>query len=291
LHDAYRVDKGARPTFDRVMAGLQVLKKHGVDFNTLTTVHRQNSQQPLEVYRFLREVGSGYLQFIPIVERNAAAPSDHDLWLAPPPDHADAAALDAQVTDWSVRPAEFGDFLCRIFDDWVRRDVGKVFVQQFDAALANWVGAPAGICVFSENCGRALAIEHNGDVYSCDHYVYPQYRLGNMMNASLASLVDSPRQHAFGLAKSATLPSDCRQCPVRFACHGECPKHRFLRTASGEPGLNYLCAGYKKFFTHIDSPMQTMAALLANRQPPARIMSLPQRQWLPGKCLPAAPRG
>jgi uncharacterized protein len=135
------------------------------------------------------------------------------------------------VTEWSVRPAAFRDVLCRIFDEWIRHDVGTVFVQQFDAALANWVGAPAGICVFSENCGRDLAIEHNGDVYSCDHYVYPQYRLGNMMNTPLASLVDSPEQKAFGLAKSSTLPSDCRQSPVRFACHGECPKHRFLRTA------------------------------------------------------------
>ena len=292
LHDAYRVDRGGRPTFDRVMTGLQLLKKHGVAFNTLTTVHRKNSAHALEVYRFLREIGSGYIQFIPIVERNAATTSEETLWLAPPPDHEDAAALDAQVTPWSVRPAEYGDFLSRIFDEWVQHDVGRVFVQHFDAALANWMGQPAGICVFSANCGRALAVEHNGDVYSCDHYVYPRYKLGNLLNASLASLVDSPTQRAFGQAKSATLPRACRECPVQFACHGECPKHRFLRTPDGEPGLNYLCAGYKKFFLHVDSPMRTMAALLATRQPPAKIMQLPRANWVPARLKrksPAAP--
>jgi len=280
IHDAYRVDKGGKPTFARVMAGLAMLKKHGVEFNTLTTVHRKNSRQALEVYRFLRNCGSGYMQFIPIVERDAAN-TDNGLWLAPPPDHEDAAALDSQVTPWSVRPAEFGDFLCRIFDEWVQHDVGKVFVQQFDAALANWVGQPAGVCVFSENCGRALAIEHNGDIYSCDHYVYPRYKLGNLMNTALAGLVDSPQQEAFGTAKSATLPRYCRECPVRFACHGECPKHRFLRTPHGEPGLNYLCAGYKKFFTHIGAAMSTMAALLGNNRAPAEIMQLPRSNWMP----------
>lgn len=283
VHDAYRVDKGGRPTFERVMAGLAVLKRHGVEFNTLTTVHRRNATQPLEVYRFLREVGSGYLQFIPIVERNAAANADDRLWLAPPPDHDDAAALDGQVTPWSVRPADYGRFLCAIFDEWVRRDVGRVFVQQFDAALANWAGEPAGVCVFSENCGRALAVEHNGDVYSCDHYVYPRYRLGNLLNTSLGALVDSPAQEAFGQAKSTTLPRYCRECPVRFACHGECPKHRFLRTPDGEPGLNYLCGAYRVFFKHIDVPMRTMAALLASGRPPAAIMNLPRSQWLPAR--------
>lgn len=280
LHDAYRVDRGGQPTFKRVVQGLEVLKKHGVEFNTLTTVHRKNSRQPLEVYRFLRNIGSGYMQFIPIVERNAAARDDNGLWLAPPPDHEDSAALDRQVTEWSVRPADFGAFLRTIFDEWVQRDVGKVFVQQFDAALANWAGQPAGVCVFSEKCGRALAIEHNGDVYSCDHYVYPRYKLGNLLNASLPAMVDSAQQAAFGEAKSAALPRYCRECSVRFACHGECPKHRFLMTPQGEPGLNYLCAGYKKFFTHITPAMNTMAALLANGHPPSAIMGLPQAHWL-----------
>lgn len=280
LHDAYRIDKGGQPTFDRVMAGLGVLKKHKIEFNTLTTVHRKNSRHALEVYQFLRKIGSGYLQFIPIVERNAAS-TDNGLWLAPPPDHEDAIALDTQVTEWSVRPSEYGQFLVTIFDEWIQHDVGKVFVQQFDAALANWSGQPAGVCIFSENCGRALAVEHNGDLYSCDHYVYPRYKLGNLMNTTLASLVDSPEQQAFGLAKSATLPRYCRECPVRFACHGECPKHRFLKTPAGEPGLNYLCAGYKEFFTHIDAPMKTMAALLNMRRAAAGIMQMPRTTWLP----------
>lgn len=281
LHDAHRVDTGGRPTFKRVMAGLQVLKEHGVEFNTLTAVHRQNSARPLEVYRFLREIGSGYIQFIPIVERDALKSSENDLWLAPPPDRTDVGRRDVQVTPWSVRPVDFGEFLCRVFDEWVLRDVGTIFVQQFDAALANWMGQPAGICVFSDTCGRALAIEHNGDIYSCDHYVYPRYKLGNLLNQSLAAMVDSPQQRAFGQAKSASLPSYCRECPVKFACHGECPKHRFLRAPNGEWGLNYLCAGYKQFFTHIDSPMRTMAALLAMNQAPANIIQMPRAQWLP----------
>jgi uncharacterized protein len=280
LHDAYRVDKGGRGSFDAVMRGLHVLKRHRVEFNTLTTVHRGNSRAPLEVYRFLREIGSGYIQFIPIVER--AAPDDETtgLWLAAPPDDPSTADLDAQVTEWSVRPAEYGEFLSRVFDEWVAHDVGRVFVQQFDAALANWVGEPAGVCVFSENCGRALAVEHNGDVFSCDHYVYPRYQLGNLLNTSLGAMVDSPAQQAFGQAKSATLPKMCRECDVRFACHGECPKHRFLKTPAGEPGLNYLCAGYKKFFRHIDPAMSTMSALLAANMAPAGIMTLPRAQWV-----------
>lgn len=283
LHDTYRVDRGRKPTFERVMAGLAVLKKHGVEFNTLTTVHRKNARQPLEVYRFLRGVGSGFIQFIPIVERDASviAAVRNGLWLAPPPDHEDAAGLDGQVTEWSVRPADYGAFLCAVFDEWVQQDVGRVFVQQFDAALANWVGEPAGVCVFSENCGRALAIEHNGDVFSCDHYVYTRYKLGNLLNDSLGAMVDSPTQRAFGEAKSRTLPRFCRECPVRFACHGECPKHRFLNTPHGEPGLNYLCAGYKKFFTHVDAPMRTMGALLGMGRAPAEIMQMPRAQWLP----------
>lgn len=285
LHNAYRVDRSGRATFEQVASAVDLLRKHGVEFNTLTTVHRRNSTHPLEVYRFLRNIGSGYMQFIPIVERNASARAAeaNGLWLAPPPDHEDAEGLDAQVTEWSVRPADYGTFLCSIFDEWVRHDVGRIFVQHFDAALANWLGEPAGICVFSENCGRALAIEHNGDVYSCDHYVYPKYRLGNILNQSLGAMVDSPIQENFGRAKSLTLPKYCRECSVRFACHGECPKHRFLRTPDGEEGLNYLCAAYKRFFTHIAPAMTTMAALLASRRPPADIMRMPRAQWLPGR--------
>jgi uncharacterized protein len=188
--------------------------------------------------------------------------------------------LDNQVTAWSVRPAEYGSFLGEIFDEWVQRDVGRVFVQQFDSALANWAGRPPGVCIFSEKCGRALAVEHNGDVYSCDHYVYPRYKLGNLINTSLSTMVDSESQRAFGEAKSSKLPRYCRECPVRFACHGECPKHRFISTPAGEPGLNYLCAGYKRFFQKIDSPMRTMVGLLHVGRAPAEIMKIPRGSWI-----------
>ena len=282
LHDAYRVDRGQRPTFDRVMAGLNVLKKHKVEFNTLTTVHRKNAPQALEVYRFLRKHGSGFMQFIPIVERMPEkGPVAHELTLSLPPDQnhpdeADNGMAEARVTPWSVRPAEFGTFLCAIFDEWVQRDVGRVFVQHFDSALAKWVGEPGGSCVFAETCGRALAVEHNGDVYSCDHYVYPEYRLGNMRETPLSELVDSTRQKKFGADKSSTLPRYCRECPVKFACNGDCPKHRFTRTPDGESGLSYLCKSYRRFFTHIDPAMKTMAALYKSGQAPAGIMNTPR---------------
>lgn len=276
LHDAYRVDRGQRPTFDRVMAGMDVLRKHKVEFNTLTTVHRKNAPQALEVYRFLRKHGSRFMQFIPIVERMP----ENGLTLAPPPEldvtEGDGDALaGARVAPWSVRPVEFGTFLCTIFDEWVERDVGRVFVQHFDSALMKWAGAPGGACVFAETCGRGLAVEHNGDVYSCDHYVYPGYRLGNLRETPLAELVDSPRQKKFGADKSSTLPRYCRECPVKFACNGDCPKHRFGRTPDGEPGLSYLCKSYRRFFTHIDPSMKTMAALLRRGRAPAEIMDLP----------------
>lgn len=271
LHDAYRVDRHEEPTFDRVMRGIEVLKRHGVEFNTLTTVHRQNARHALEVYRFLRRIGSGFIQFIPIVEREPSATTPDGLWLAAPP-HPGDGATETRVTPWTVRPVEYGNFLCAVFDEWVRHDVGRIFVQQFDAALGSWSGQGAGICVFSPECGRALAVEHNGDVYRCDHYVYPAHRLGNLRSEALTDLVDSPAQRAFGRAKRETLPRYCRECPVRFACHGECPKHRFLRTPDGEPGLNYLCAGYRKFFQHIDPAMRAMTALLLNGRAPAEIM-------------------
>ena len=265
LHDAYRVDKGGKPTFDKVMAGMHLMQRHKVEFNILTTVHAANADHPVEVYRFLRDdAKTQFMQFIPIVERdNDTGYQEGD-----------------RPTNRSVTAEQYGRFLIGIFDEWVQRDVGRVFVQHFDAALANWTGNPAGICVFSPTCGRALAVEHNGDVYSCDHYVYPRYRLGNLMNESLAGMVESPAQRAFGDAKAATLPAYCRSCSVRFACHGECPKHRFITTPDGEPGLNYLCAAYKRFFQHIDSPMRTMAALLASNRAPADIMRIPRRDWI-----------
>ncbi|MEZ5275937.1 MAG: anaerobic sulfatase-maturation protein [Opitutaceae bacterium] len=277
LHDRYRVDKGGRPTFDRVMKGLEFLKKHEVEFNTLTVVNRENSRHPLEVYRFLKKIGSGFIQFIPLVERSAAPGTKDGLDLAAPPDPG-GGDRHTLVTSWSVRAEQYGEFLVQIFDEWVRRDVGKTFVQIFDVTLGNWTGMGGGLCVFSEKCGLGLALEHNGDLYSCDHYVYPKYKLGNIMNQGLGALVDSDFQKKFGNDKSDSLPQYCRNCEVRFACHGECPKHRFIRTPDGEPGLNYLCAAYKRFFNHVRPAMNTMGELLRRRQPPAMIMELMAEQ-------------
>jgi len=272
LHDSYRVDKAGKPTLERVLRGLEVLKRHRVEFNTLTVVHRENVRQPLEVYRFLKDIGSAYLQFIPLVERlpNDAARS-RGLTHAPPPQ---GERPETQVTEWTVPAEAYGEFLVAIFDEWVRQDVGKTFVQLFDVSLGVWMGLPSGICLFRETCGDGVALEHNGDVFSCDHFVYPEYRIGNLLNASLGDLVRGPRQRAFGAAKAATLPAYCRNCEVRFACHGECPKNRFITTPDGEPGLNYLCPAYKRFFRHVDAAMKTMTWLVRNRRAPAEIMAL-----------------
>jgi len=267
LHDYYRVDKGNAPTFDRVMRGITKLKKHRVEFNTLTCVNRRNSGFPLEVYRFLKEVGSGFIQFIPIVERRTVEPHPDGLVLIQP--NFSGAA---EVAEWSVEPEAYGRFLARIFDEWVKRDVGRYFVQMFDVALESWLGMDASLCVFRRTCGSALAMEHNGDVYSCDHFVYPENKLGNIAETALEEMVSSPQQKAFGNHKHDSLPRMCRECEVRFACNGECPKHRFATTPDGEPGLNYLCAGYKYFFRHIDPHMRFMADELRAGRPPANIM-------------------
>jgi uncharacterized protein len=257
LHDAYRVDKGGQPTFDRVMAGLRLLQKHGVEFNVLTTVHAANAAHGLTVYRFLcDEAGARYLQFIPIVER----------------DNDTGFQEGNTVTPRSVSAEQYGQFLIESFDEWVRRDVGRVFVQMFDVALAAWVGDPPGLCIFEETCGGALALEHNGDVYSCDHFVEPKHFVGNIVDIPLSEIVVSDQQRQFGLAKCDTLPRYCRDCEVRFVCNGGCPKDRIIATPDGEPGLNYLCAGYKAFFTHIAEPMGVMANELAHRRPPANVM-------------------
>ncbi len=267
LHDRYRRDKGDRSTFAAVMRARDLLVAHKVAFNTLTVVNRANVEYPLEVYRFLREIGSGFIQFIPVVERATEATSADELSLVEP----DAEAR-ARVTAWSVDPVGYGVFLTTVFDEWVRHDVGKVFVQQFDVALESWSGMPASLCVFRDTCGGALALEHNGDLYSCDHFVYPQHRLGNITTHAMRDMVDSPQQQAFGQAKRDRLPAECLGCDVRFACHGECPKHRFVQSRDGSHDLNYLCASYKQFFRHIDPHMRFMANELRHERPPANVM-------------------
>ncbi|HKJ80487.1 MAG TPA: anaerobic sulfatase-maturation protein [Ignavibacteriaceae bacterium] len=265
LHDKYRVDKGGKPTFDKVMSGINFLKKHKVVFNTLTVVQKDNSGHPMDVYNFLKETGSGYMQFIPIVERISTQKPDGLSLVLPYKNNA-------VVSDWSVEPEQFGNFLIEIFNHWVRNDVGKYFVQMFDVSLEAWCGYNPSLCIFSETCGNALAIEHNGDLYSCDHYVFPENKLGNIMEDPLLGMVESAQQGKFGNDKRDTLPAYCRNCEVRFACNGECPKNRFLTTPDGEYGLNYLCTGYKSFFNHIGPYMKFMADELKNNRAPANVM-------------------
>lgn len=257
MHDAYRVDKGGRPTFSRVMRGLSLLQQYKVEYNVLTCIHAANAPHPLEVYRFLRdEVGARFIQFIPIVNPN------RELGTGPT----------GGVTASSVGARQYGEFLIAIFDEWVRRDVGRVFVQIFDVALAAWLGQPPGLCVFETTCGRALVLEHNGDLYACDHFVDPQHRLGNILEIPLVDMVDSARQRQFGLAKRDRLPPRCLECDVRFVCNGGCPKNRILSTPGDERQHNYLCEGYQTFFAHIEGPMRFMAAELRAGRPAARVM-------------------
>ena len=259
MHDAYRQDKGGRPTFDKVLRGVHVLQKHAVDFNTLTCVNAANAEHGLEVYRFLRdEVGSQFMQFIPIVERDNPTGFQEGL----------------KLTDRSVTGPQYGRFMIDIFDEWVHRDVAKVYVQLFDVSLAGWTGDRPGLCIFEETCGLGMAMEFNGDLYSCDHYVEPRYFLGNITEKPIAELLNTPQQYQFGQDKKTSLPAYCRACEVRFICNGGCPKNRLLRTPDNEPGLNYLCAGYRAFFNYVDRPMKLMAALLHAQRAPAEIMRL-----------------
>ena len=257
LHDAYRKDKGGKPSFDTVIAGAQLLKKHQVDFNVLTTIHSENAQHPLDVYRFIRdELRATFVQFIPIVQRVNDSGFQEG----------------TEASSRSVTGRQYGDFLITVFNEWVRQDVGKMFVQMFDVSLAAWTGQGSGLCIFEETCGAAMALEHNGDLYACDHFVEPRHLLGNIMDTPLTELASSPDQTAFGRAKLATLPKQCLSCNVRFICNGGCPKNRILRTTTGEEGLNYLCEGYLRFFNHIDRGMRYMASALGIGRPPAGIM-------------------
>jgi len=262
-HDQYRKDKGGAPTFDHVLRAVALLQKHKVDFNILTCVSAANVHQPQAVYRFLRdEIGAQFIQFIPIVER----------------ENETGFLEGTTLSSRSITGKQYGDFLIAVFDEWVRNDVGKIFVQMFDTALGRWLGAPGGLCVFQETCGLALAMEHNGDVYSCDHFVEPAHLLGNLLEEPLTELAGSAAQKQFGLVKRQSLPHYCRECPVLFACNGGCPKDRTDLTPDGEPGLNHLCAGFKSFFSHVDEPMRLMADLLRRRRPASEIMKMQFRE-------------
>jgi uncharacterized protein len=272
VHDRYRVTKGRRPTFDAVMQAARLLQQAGVPFNTLTCVHRHNARRPIDVYRFLRdELGSTYMQFIPIVEYRGFEGLAPQMWSDDrlPRDGTPEARPghpDSIVTDWSVDPDDWGYFLIRVFDRWLAQDVGRVTVNHFETLVSQHVGLGSQLCIYNAFCGRALAVEHDGSLYACDHYVYPEYRLGNILEADLGDLVTSPAQAEFGANKNQTLPEYCRACPYLGDCRGECPKNRIIRTADGEPGLNYLCRGLKAFFAHAIPEVDRLAAEL-RRQP------------------------
>ena len=268
VHDRFRIDKHGEPTFAKVVAAAEMLRRHGVPFNTLSCVHQYSASRPLDVYRFLRrEIGSTYLQFIPIVEFRGfevTAPGRLDATRLPVvgspesrPGHPDSI-----VTDWSVDPEEYGYFLCKVWDEWHNRDLGKVLVNFCETLVAQHLGEPSQLCIYSEVCGKGLAIEHDGSVYACDHYVYPEYKRGNLHSRSLASMAFDPEQVRFGYAKSESLPGYCRECAHLTDCWGECPKNRVLRTPDGEPGLNYLCPGLKRFFAHAAPQAERIAAKL-----------------------------
>ncbi len=276
IHDSFRVNKAGRGTFDQVVRGWRCLQRHGVETNILGTVHAANAHHPLEVYRFFRdELAAEFVQFIPIVEhvtREQLPAAEHRRQSGT--DQTELLYLEDgdAVTSRSVKPLDYGVFLSEIFDEWVRVDVGKIFVQMFDVVLSALFGRYT-LCVHAPGCGNGLAAMHNGDVYSCDHYVEPEYLLGNINQRSFQEMLASPLQREFGRSKRTALPTQCQRCPVRWACHGGCPKDRFIRTSDGEPGLNYLCEGYKQFFGHVQAPMAQMADLLRSGRAPAEIMS------------------
>lgn len=263
FHDEYRRDSAGKPTFLKTIRAAKILTRHGVRWNAMAVVNDYNADYPEEFYDFFKEIDCHYIQFTPIVER--VRPDGN---LA----HVTDTTPGLRLSDMTVSPQQWGEFLCRVFDRWVRQDVGKVFVQLFDATLANWVGVAPGVCSMAETCGHAAAMEWNGDVYSCDHFVFPEYKLGNIATDTFVNMMGSDRQLRFGDAKKSSLTSQCRQCDYLFACHGECPKNRFATDREGNPGHNYLCEGYHKFFAHVKPYMDFMAAELRAERAPANVM-------------------
>ena len=265
FHDEYRRTSMGQPTFLKVMAGIKLLNKHKVEWNALAVVNDFNADYPLDFYNFFRDIECRYIQFSPIVERIVNRPDG--LTLAP------GMTPGGTLTDFSVTPEQWGNFLCTIFDEWVKTDVGTYFVQIFDSTLANWVGEQPGVCTLAKECGHAGVMEFNGDVYSCDHFVYPEYRLGNLATRTITEMMYSEQQNQFARLKHQLLPQQCRECQFEFACHGECPKNRFVDDCYGNPGLNYLCQGYHQFFSHVAPYMDFMKRELDAKRPPANIMN------------------
>ena len=266
-HDHYRVTPAGKPSWEKVMQGISLLKKHRVEWNAMAVVNAYNAEHPLEFYHFFRDNGCQYLQFTPIVER--LTEHEDGRTLASLADDREIPLADASVT-----PQQWGNFLCTIFDDWVRHDVGKTFVEIFDCTLANWMGVLPGICAYSKECGHAGVMEHNGDVYSCDHFVFPEFKLGNIRDQSLIDMLYGEKQQVFSRLKHTSLPRQCKECDMEFACHGECPKNRFEKDKYGEPGLNYLCQGYYQYYTHVAPYMDFMKRELLAQRPPANIMNV-----------------
>lgn len=269
-HDAFRRNKAGAPSFDRVVRGVRLFQKHGVEFNILAVVNSLNAEDPIGFYRFFKELGCKYIQFAPIVERRDSFSL------------VSVLRKDLEVTKQTVRPEQWGDFLIGLFDEWVRRDVGEVFVQIFDSTLANWAGETPGLCTLTKYCGHAGVMEYNGDLYSCDHFVFPEFYLGNIYEQSISEMMESGRQYRFGRDKYDTLPRRCRECEYLFACWGECPKNRFAVTEDGEPGLNYLCDGYFRFFQHVAPYMDWMKKALLEGKAPAGIMNALRKGRVPG---------
>lgn len=270
FHDEYRRTASDKPSWQKVMRGIRLLRKHGVEWNAMAVVNDFNAGYPLEFYHFFKEMGAKYIQFAPVVERMAAHSDGRHL--------ATLVDQECPVADFSLSPAQWGDFLCAIFDEWVRHDVGQTYVEIFDCTLANWVGERPGICVYAKECGHAGVMEFNGDVYSCDHFVFPEYKLGNIRDKTLVEMLYGEQQRQFSCLKHATLPKQCRECEWEFACHGECPKNRFVNDRYGNPGLNYLCSGYRHFYEHVAPYMDFMKKEFMNQRPPANVMEAVKRK-------------
>ena len=268
-HDHYRLTAAGKPSWQKVMQGIKLLKKHGVEWNAMAVVNAYNANHPLEFYRFFKENGCQFLQFTPIVERLTRHEDGRTL--------ASLADKDEiSLSEASVVPEQWGYFLCAIFDEWVRKDVGKIFVEIFDCTLANWMGISPGICAYSKECGHAGVMEHNGDVYSCDHFVFPEYKLGNIRDQSLIDMLYGEQQREFSRLKHSSLPRQCKECDMEFACHGECPKNRFMKDKYGDSGLNYLCPGYYHYYQHVAPYMDYMKQELMLQHPPSNIMNVVQ---------------